>query len=88
MPWLMQMVWFGLLFLGIAFALWVGIWVLLALFLLGVAAVCWAHLRDFLVAKGILNPNLGRSHRESETTTTLIEGDFTRVDNDNDTRIP
>ncbi len=78
------MVWFTLLFLGMALALWIGFWLLLVLFALGVMAVIWSHLRVYLLKKGILNPTPGvRSSNviiESETTITTIEGDFKRVE--------
>lgn len=90
MPWIMQMLWFTLLFIGVAVALWVSFWLLLVLFSLGVMAVMWARLRNFLLNKGIINPSPGvpltdaDDVTESDTTiiTTLIEGDFTRVDDE------
>lgn len=86
MPWLIQILWFGLLFVGLIVALWIGFWLLLALFVIGVAMVLWTHLRAYLLAKGILNPTPGVPpsdvirEAETTTTTTLIEGDFTRVE--------
>ncbi len=57
--WLMQFVWFALLCVGVVVALWLSFWVLLAIFAIGVVAVIWSHLRDYLLAKGILNPTPG-----------------------------
>ena len=77
MPWIMQMLGFGLLILGIAFALWVGIWVLLFLFALGIGMVVWSHLRSFLLAKGILNPTPGIPPDPADHPgVTIVEGDF------------
>jgi hypothetical protein len=86
MPWISQMLGFALLCLGIAFALWVSFWLLLVLFGLGLLAVVWTHLRDFLLAKGILNPRPGRPMedvtQENEVTITVIDGDYKRVDSE------
>lgn len=88
MPWIMQMVWFALLFIGIGLALWISFWVLLVLFGLGVVMILWTHLRDFLLAKGILNPTPGVPpdgiiiEHEADRVTTLIEGDFERVEDE------
>ena len=82
MPWIMQMVGFALLLLGMGVALWVSFWLLLFLFCVGVAAVLWAHLRDYLLTKGILNPTPGvpLNEEDSDPSVTTIEGDFKRVD--------
>jgi hypothetical protein len=85
MPWIMQMAGFALLLLGMGIALWVSFWLLLFLFAVGVAAVVWTHLRDYLLAKGILNPRPGVPPEEPSSTskpTTTIEGDFKRVDSE------
>lgn len=89
MPWIMQMLGFALLLVGIAIALWVSFWLLLVLFILGISIVVWAQLREFLVAKGILNPRFAskpshveESTREAEPDTLTIEGDYTRVDSE------
>ena len=76
------------LFIGIAIALWVGIWILIALFALGLIMVIWAHLREFLLEKGILNPTPGVPPEgtiiEKDATTTVIEGNYTRVDSNSE----
>jgi len=84
MPWIMQMVWFAVLLLGMGIALWVSFWLLLFLFGVGVAAVVWTHLREYLLAKGILNPTPGVPPEESASSpsVTTIEGDFKRVDSE------
>jgi hypothetical protein len=86
MPWISQMLGFALLCLGIAFALWVSFWLLLALFALGLMAVVWSHLRNFLLAKGILNPRPSRPTdditEQNEAIITVIEGDYKRVDSE------
>lgn len=83
MPWIIQMLGFGLMLLGVAFALWVSLWVLLFFFALGVVAVIWSHLRSFLTAKGILNPTFGvRPQPQDDAPVTIVEGDFTRVESD------
>lgn len=71
------------MFIGIALAVWIGIWILLALFALGLVMVIWSHLRDYLLRKGILNPTPGVPPSGviiEETTTTVIDADYTRVD--------
>jgi len=77
---------FALLCLGIAFALWISFWLLLALFALGVAAVAWSHLRDFLLAKGILNARPARHFQaedaQNTSTPTVIDGDYKRIDSE------
>ena len=87
MPWISQMLGFALLFFGIALALWVGIWILLAIFAIGIVLVVWAHVKDFLLKKGILNPTPGVPNgiiveHEEQPNITLIEGDYTRVDSE------
>lgn len=89
MPWISQMLGFALLLVGIAIALWVSFWLLLVLLIIAIGIVVWTHVREFLVAKGILNPNLGRKQphddnapREAEPDTLTIEGDYTRVDSE------
>ena len=81
---------FVVLFVGIALALWVGIWILLAVFAIGIVLVIWAHLKDFLLKKGILNPTPGLrpdgviiDHEpQAQENVTLIEGDYKRVDSE------
>ena len=82
MPWIMQMLGFAVLLLGIAFALWISFWLLLALFVGGLAMVIWSHLRDYLLAKGILNPRPGVpiDEQTDAPSVTTIEGNFSRVD--------
>lgn len=72
---------FALLLIGIAIALWVSFWLLVVLFALGALAVLWSHLRDYLVRKNILNPRPGvpMSSAEEVVDVTVIEGDFTRI---------
>ncbi len=81
MPWIMQMIGFAVMLVGIAVALWVSAWVLLFLLVVGFSGVIWAHVRDYLVAKGILNPPAARAARgEDAASVTIVEGDFTRVE--------
>ncbi|MES2983776.1 MAG: hypothetical protein V4735_01145 [Pseudomonadota bacterium] len=81
MPWVMQMLGFALLLLGIGVALWISFWLLLVLFCVGLGMVIWTHVKSFLLAKGILNPTPGvRMQPPGEAEATLIEGDFQRVD--------
>lgn len=82
MPWIMQMVWFVLIFLGIAIALWVSVWLLVLIFVLSVGSIIYRHARDFLVARGILNPTPGVPPEEASPVNeiTVIEGDFTHVE--------
>jgi len=83
MPWIMQMVGFALLLLGVGVALWVSFWLLLFLFGVGVAAVLWTHTRDYLLRKGILNPTPGVPPQEGETSENItIEGSYKRVDSE------
>ena len=78
MPWILQMVGFTLMLIGIAIALWISVWVLLFLFGIGLAAIAWMHIRQFLTAKGILNPKFGVPAEEFQHVT--IDADFSRVD--------
>ena len=82
MPWVLQMVGFALMLLGVAIALWVSVWVLLFLFAVGIVVVVWSHVRAYLTAKGILNPTFGVAPEAaaSEAPVTIVEGDFVRVD--------
>ncbi|MFM9889383.1 MAG: hypothetical protein ACKVOE_01875 [Rickettsiales bacterium] len=84
MPWIMQMVGFAVLLLGLAFAVWVSLWLLLALFAIGLIAVVWAHLKTYLIAKGILNPTPGVPPvtEDAPPTITVIDGDYKRVDSE------
>lgn len=81
MPWILQMAGFALMVLGIIFAIWVGIWVLLFLFGLTMLAIGWAHLREFLIAKGWMQPRVHVPFEASndETQVTIVDADFTRV---------
>lgn len=82
MPWIMQMAGFALLLLGIGLALWVSFWVLIVLLVLAMLAVVWSHLRDYLLAKGILNPTPGVPPPADSPAAPTIEGDFKRVDSE------
>ena len=82
MPWIMQMVGFALLLMGMGLAIWVSFWLLLFLFAVGVVAVLWTHLRVYLLAKGILNPTPGVPPEAPTENVTTIEGDFKRVDSE------
>ncbi len=85
MHWIMQMVWFAVLLVGIVFVLWIGLWLFVALFALGAVMMLWGHLHAYLLRKGILNPTPGvPMDEEVKTTTTVIEGDFIRVDTKDD----
>ncbi len=79
MPWIMQMVGFALFLLGIGIALWVSFWLLAILFGIGLIAVIWSHLRDYLLRKGILNPTPGIPPA-ADADITVIEGNYTRVE--------
>lgn len=86
MNWFLQILWFIVLIVGVAFAIYVSLWVLLAMFCIGVLAVVWVHLRDFLLEKGILNPTPGVpsgiiiDQEPGEKPVTLIDAEFTRVE--------
>ena len=84
MPWISQMLGFALLFIGIVVALWLSVWVLLAVFAIGVVLVVWAQVKEFLLAKGILNqtPGIRRDGVQSMDAPPLIEGDYKRVDSE------
>lgn len=83
MPWISQMLGFALLFLGIAVALYLSFWILLVLFGIGLVLVVWAHVKDFLLAKGILNPTPGvRAGVHESALPPVIEGDYKRVDSE------
>ena len=87
MPWVMQMAGCALTLVGIAFVLWVGFWFFLALNAMGVLLASWKHIRRFLVDKGILNPVPGVPNgviieEETMTTTTIIDGDYKRIDSE------
>lgn len=87
MPWVLQILWLIALFVGIGIAIYISFWILLVMFAIGIIAVIWVHLRDFLLEKGILNPVPGVPNgiiieQEPETTVTLIDGDFTRVEDE------
>ena len=61
-------------------------WVLLVIFGVGLIAVIWSHLKDYLLKKGILNPRPGvpleEQGEEIVTPTITIEGDYKRVDSE------
>ena len=80
MPWIMQMVGFALLLVGIAIALWVSVWVVAFLLAVGIAGVVWSHLREFFTEKGILHPRFTQPEEEDQPSITIVEGDFTRID--------
>ncbi len=87
MPWVMQMLGCAVTLIGIAFVLWVGFWFFLALMAIGALMASWKHIRRYLVEKGILNPVPGVPNgviieEETTETTTIIEGDYKRVDED------
>ena len=83
MPWITQMVGFAVMLLAMGIALWVSIWLLAILFAIGVAVVIWAHAKDYLMRKGILNPTPGVPFEQPADSpkVTVVEGDFERVDN-------
>ncbi len=84
MPWVMQMLGCAVTLIGIAFVVWVGFWFFLVLIAVGALLASWQHIRRYLVEKGILNPIAGVPNgviiEEERTTTTIIEGDYKRVD--------
>lgn len=81
MPWILQMAGFALMLIGIAVALWVSVWVLLFLFGLTMLAIGWAHLRQFLVAKGLMQPRVYEApeQMDADQNVTIVDADFTRV---------
>ncbi len=82
MPWIIQMLGFALFLLGIAIALWVSLWLLVVVFIIGFGIALFTYLRGYLVAKGILNPTPSapmEEHFEQEQIT-IVDADFTRVD--------
>ena len=85
MPWIMQMAGCAVTILLVAFALWVGFWLVLVLATVSILIMSWRSIRRYLVAKGILNPFPGVPgsviiEEEATRTTTIIDGDYTRVD--------
>lgn len=84
MPWLLQMLGFGLFLVGVAIALWVSVWVLVVLFIIMTGYAILAGARDTLVKKGVLNPRPGLPPEEitesADTHITIVDGEFTRVD--------
>lgn len=59
----------------------------IGLAVVGVIAYGLYYARDFLVAKGILNPQVGVPQDAAEEIT-IIEGDFKRVEDKNDSPVP
>lgn len=84
MPLMMQILGFVLFVFGVGLALWVSLWLVVIFFVIGVAAVVWTHLKDYLLRKGILNPKPGVPLDEEapEAPITVIEGDYKRVDSE------
>jgi len=81
MPWILQMAGLALFLIGIGIALWVSLWLLVFFFSIGVIAVVWSSLRDYLLAKGILNPTPGVPPKPGDDVeVTIVEGSFTRVE--------
>ena len=82
MSWMMQILGFGLFLIGVVIALWVSVWVLLALFIGMTGYVLFVSLRDYLVDKGILNPTPGVpiARDDEERHITIVDADFTRVE--------
>ena len=85
MPWVMQMLGCAVTLIGIAVVLWVGFWFFLALMAFGVLIASWKSIRRYLVERGILNPIPGVPNGvvvddERAMPTTIIEGDYKRVD--------
>lgn len=77
------MVWFTLFLLGLAFAVWVSFWLLLALFGIGFCVVIFTEVRDFLTRKGILNPVPGVKPEDPHAPEPItIETDYQRVDSE------
>lgn len=85
MPYLMQMMGCAVSLLGLVLVVWLGFWMLVVMAVL--SACYWLWL--WLVKKGIMNPMPGVPMdnvvmREEEVrTTTVIEGDYERVDEEN-----
>ena len=81
MPFIMQMLGFALLLLGLAVALWVSFWVLLVLFGAAVIVMAYSYLRTVLLAKGILNPTPGvRPAPMDGEHITIVDATFERVE--------
>ena len=85
MPWISQMLGFALLFIGIAVAVYLSIWILLVVFAIGIVVVAWAHLKAFLLRKGILNPTPGVRRdfgEQQQGLPPVIDADYKRVDSE------
>lgn len=85
MPWVIQIGGFILAAIGIAFALWVSVWVLLFLFGVMMLSIGWMHLREFLTRKGILNEKFGEPTDAGQVMheqITVIDTEFSRVEED------
>lgn len=83
MPWILQMVWFFCLLLGLAVLFWVGFWFFLALMLVAFILINLERLKLYLIAKGILNPQPGVPPGESlneGVSMTVIDGEFERLE--------
>lgn len=82
MPWILQMTGCAVSLLFIAFMLWVGFWFVLGVFAIATLIIGWGQIRDYLIEKGILNPVPGVPSDSIiiEEESTIIEGDYKRVD--------
>ena len=77
MPWLMQMAGFAAMLIGIGLALWLSVWIIAILFVIGVTMVLWSHVQRFLIQKGMMAPPATPVHEETHIT--IVEGEFERV---------
>lgn len=65
---------------AVGFVLWFSLTLFALLFILGAGMVAFYAIKNFLIAKDILNPTPGVPMTgQPETTVTIIEGDYERV---------
>lgn len=68
---------------GVIFVIWMSAVLFIGLAVIGVIGYGLYYARDFLIDKGILNPQVGIPPEESDaapTNSPVIEGDFVRID--------
>lgn len=84
MPLFTRLLGVGVMLVGLVIAIYVSVWILLFFFALSIAAVVWSHLRDFLVAKGIVTPaaNASDASPVDSRTGPVLDGEFKRIEED------
>lgn len=70
------------LMVGLGIAVWLGAILFVGLAALAVVGYGIYFARDFLTTKGILNPTPGVTAQDEPEQITIIEGDFTRVEDE------